>query len=137
MKPTSRVRPAPSEMSRTSNLKNNILLTKSISPQQTPLCNLSLPLCECACVSHQPSSQQFEAYHLTIQRYQKQQRHHPTSFLQLHSSFKSLEMKVKALAALRSKLLNPCRKFLQIFKFRLKRPVFIRASISSSPCEIQ
>nr|XP_023912604.1 transcription repressor OFP17 [Quercus suber]POF10254.1 transcription repressor ofp17 [Quercus suber] len=36
-------------------------------------------------------------------------------------------MKVKALAALRSKLLNPCRKFLQIFKFRLKRPVFIRA----------
>ncbi|XP_062173003.1 transcription repressor OFP17 [Alnus glutinosa] len=36
-------------------------------------------------------------------------------------------MKVKALAALRSKLLNPCRKFLQLFKFRLKKPVFIRA----------
>jgi hypothetical protein len=36
-------------------------------------------------------------------------------------------MKVKALAAFSSKLLNPCRKFLQIFKFRLKKPVFIRA----------
>lgn len=34
---------------------------------------------------------------------------------------------MKALAALRSKLLNPCRKFLQLFKFRLKKPVFIRA----------
>lgn len=34
---------------------------------------------------------------------------------------------MKALAAFSSKLLNPCRKFLQIFKFRLKKPVFIRA----------
>jgi|UniRef100_A0A2N9G0D4 hypothetical protein len=38
-------------------------------------------------------------------------------------------MKVKAIAAaFRSKLLKPCRKFLQVFKFRLKkRPVFIKA----------
>ncbi|XP_040993853.1 transcription repressor OFP17-like [Juglans microcarpa x Juglans regia] len=36
-------------------------------------------------------------------------------------------MKVKALAAFRSKLLNPCKKFLQIFKIRLRKPILVRA----------
>ncbi|KAB2616674.1 transcription repressor OFP17-like [Pyrus ussuriensis x Pyrus communis] len=36
-------------------------------------------------------------------------------------------MKLKASVALRSKLLKPCRNFLQIFRFKLKRPFFIRA----------
>ncbi|XP_022731887.1 transcription repressor OFP17 [Durio zibethinus] len=34
---------------------------------------------------------------------------------------------MKALIAFRSKLFNPCRKLLRIFRFKLKRPVFIRA----------
>ncbi|TQD97036.1 hypothetical protein C1H46_017348 [Malus baccata] len=36
-------------------------------------------------------------------------------------------MKLKASVALRSKLLKPCRNFLQIFRFKLKKPFFIRA----------
>ncbi|KAM0999050.1 hypothetical protein ACFX13_005954 [Malus domestica] len=36
-------------------------------------------------------------------------------------------MKLKASVALRSKLLKPCRNFLQIFRFKLKKPFFLRA----------
>ncbi|XP_040992028.1 transcription repressor OFP17-like [Juglans microcarpa x Juglans regia] len=36
-------------------------------------------------------------------------------------------MTLEALAAFGSKILNPCRKFLQVFKFRIRKPVFIRA----------
>ncbi|KAJ9698864.1 hypothetical protein PVL29_007778 [Vitis rotundifolia] len=36
-------------------------------------------------------------------------------------------MKVRTLIAFKSKLLNPCRKLQPIFKFRFKRPFFLRA----------
>lgn len=36
-------------------------------------------------------------------------------------------MKVKALHRFKSKLLKPCRRFFPTFKFKLKKPVFIRA----------
>ncbi|KAJ7964308.1 transcription repressor OFP17-like [Quillaja saponaria] len=36
-------------------------------------------------------------------------------------------MKVKPSVTFRSKFFNPCRKLFQIFKFKLKKPVFIRA----------
>ncbi|KAF3454815.1 hypothetical protein FNV43_RR05263 [Rhamnella rubrinervis] len=36
-------------------------------------------------------------------------------------------MKVKALHCFKSKLLKPCRKFFPTFKFKLKKPLFIRA----------
>ncbi|XP_020422298.1 transcription repressor OFP17 [Prunus persica] len=36
-------------------------------------------------------------------------------------------MRLKAPIALRSKLLKPCRNLLQIFRFKLKKPFFIRA----------
>ncbi|XVF20415.1 hypothetical protein REPUB_Repub11eG0196700 [Reevesia pubescens] len=39
---------------------------------------------------------------------------------------------MKALIVFRSKLFNPCRKLLRIFRFKLKRPVFIRA-LSTRP----
>ncbi|PON66170.1 Transcription repressor OFP [Trema orientale] len=36
-------------------------------------------------------------------------------------------MRVKALASFKSKLLKPCRKLFPVFKFKLKKPIFIRA----------
>ncbi|XVF46127.1 hypothetical protein PTKIN_Ptkin03bG0001700 [Pterospermum kingtungense] len=42
-------------------------------------------------------------------------------------------MKVKALIPFRSKLFNPCRKIVRIFRFKLKRPVFVRALVRKAP----
>ncbi|OMP02315.1 hypothetical protein COLO4_11196 [Corchorus olitorius] len=44
-------------------------------------------------------------------------------------------MKMKALVAVKSKLFKPCRKLLQFFRFRfkLRRPVFIRAFRTRTP----